>query len=205
LPKAWLQDRKRDYYYKKAKEEKYRSRAAYKLLQAVKKYQFIKSGSVVVDLGAAPGGWVQAARSIVEDKGFVLGVDLKQVEPFEEDNVRTIEADVNEEETIQQILELLPRKADAVISDVSPNISGIWEVDHARQMDLSQRALNIALETLRPSGSFFVKVFQGDMLNDFTEKVKHHFQIVRVVKPAASRGKSSELFLLGLELKETRR
>jgi 23S rRNA (uridine2552-2'-O)-methyltransferase len=205
LPKAWLQDRKRDYYYKKAKEEKYRSRAAYKLLQAVKKYQFIKSGSVVVDLGAAPGGWVQAARSVVEDKGFVLGVDLKQVEPFEEDNVRTIEADVNEEETIQQILELLPRKADAVISDVSPNISGIWEVDHARQMDLSQRALNIALETLRPSGSFFVKVFQGDMLNDFTEKVKHHFQIVRVVKPAASRGKSSELFLLGLELKETRR
>jgi 23S rRNA (uridine2552-2'-O)-methyltransferase len=205
LPKAWLQDRKRDYYYKKAKEEKYRSRAAYKLLQAVKKYQFIKSGSVVVDLGAAPGGWVQAARSVVEDKGFVLGVDLKQVEPFEEDNVRTIEADVNEEETIQQILELLPRKADAVISDVSPNISGIWEVDHARQMDLAQRALNIALETLRPSGSFFVKVFQGDMLNDFTEKVKHHFQIVRVVKPAASRGKSSELFLLGLELKETRR
>lgn len=205
MPKAWLQDRKRDYYYKKAKEEKYRSRAAYKLLQAVKKYQFIKSGSVVVDLGAAPGGWVQAARSIVEDKGFVLGVDLKQVEPFEEDNVRTIEADVNEEETIQQILELLPRKADAVISDVSPNISGIWDVDHARQMDLAQRALNIALETLRPSGSFFVKVFQGDMLNDFTEKVKHHFQIVRVVKPAASRGKSSELFLLGLELKETRR
>lgn len=205
MPKAWLQDRKRDYYYKKAKEEKYRSRAAYKLLQAVKKYQFIKSGSVVVDLGAAPGGWVQAARSIVEDKGFVLGVDLKQVEPFEEDNVRTIEADVNEEGTIQQILELLPRKADAVISDVSPNISGIWEVDHARQMDLAQRALNIALETLRPSGSFFVKVFQGDMLNDFTEKVKHHFQIVRVVKPAASRGKSSELFLLGLELKETRR
>jgi 23S rRNA (uridine2552-2'-O)-methyltransferase len=205
LPKAWLQDRKRDYYYKKAKEEKYRSRAAYKLFQAVKKYQFIKSGNVVVDLGAAPGGWVQAARSIVEDKGFVLGVDLKQVEPFEEDNVRTIEADVNEEETIEQILELLPRKADAVISDVSPNISGIWEVDHARQMDLAQRALNIALETLRPSGSFFVKVFQGDMLNDFTEKVKHHFQIVKVVKPAASRGKSSELFLLGLELKETRR
>ena len=205
MPKAWLQDRKRDYYYKKAKEEKYRSRAAYKLLQAVKKYQFIKSGSVVVDLGAAPGGWVQAARSIVEDKGFVLGVDLKQVEPFEEDNVRTIEADVNEEETIQQILELLPRKADAVISDVSPNISGIWEVDHARQMDLAQRALNIALETLRPSGSFFVKVFQGDMLNDFTEKMKNHFQIVKVVKPAASRGKSSELFLLGLELKETRR
>jgi 23S rRNA (uridine2552-2'-O)-methyltransferase len=197
-----MQDRKRDYYYKKAKEENYRSRAAYKLLQAVRKYQFIKEGDVVVDLGATPGGWVQAARKIVGSEGFVLGVDLRPVEPFEEHNVRTIIADVNEEDTIQQILELLPRKADAVISDVSPNISGIWEVDHARQMDLAQKGLNIALETLRLSGNFFVKVFQGDMLGDFTSKVKNHFQIARVVKPQASRGRSSELFILGLSLKK---
>jgi 23S rRNA (uridine2552-2'-O)-methyltransferase len=202
LPKAWLQDRKRDYYYKKAKEEQYRSRAAYKLLQAVKKYHFIGEGDVVVDLGAAPGGWVQAARKIVGSKGFILGVDLKRIEPFEEVNVRTIVADVDEEETIQRISEFLPRKADTVISDVSPNISGIWEVDHARQMDLAQKALNIALDTLAPSGSFFAKAFQGDMLDDFIKKVKNHFQSVRVVKPEASRGKSSELFILGLGLKE---
>ncbi len=197
-----MQDRKRDYYYKKAKEENYRSRAAYKLLQAVKKYQFIKEGDVVVDLGAAPGGWVQAASKIVGSKGFVLGVDLRPVEPFEEDNVRTIVGDINEEDTIQQILELLPRKADAVISDVSPNISGIWEVDHARQMDLAQKGLSIALETLRPLGNFFAKVFQGDMLDDFTSKVKTHFQVAKVVKPEASRGRSSELFMLGLSLKK---
>jgi 23S rRNA (uridine2552-2'-O)-methyltransferase len=202
LPKAWLQDRKRDYYYKKAKEEKYRSRAAYKLLQAVKKYRFIKEGDVVLDLGAAPGGWVQAARNSVGSEGYVLGVDLKSVEPFEEENVRTIVGDINDEETLHEILGFLPKEADAVVSDASPNISGVWEVDHARQMGLSLRALEIALETLRPSGGFFVKVFQGDMLDDFTKKVKNHFQQVRVVKPEASRGKSSELFILGLDLKK---
>lgn len=201
MPKAWIQERKKDYYYKKAKEEKYRSRAAYKLFQAVKKYHFIKNGEVVVDLGAAPGGWTQAARKIVGSKGFVLGVDLKSIEPFPQSNVRTIIGDINEQETLQQILEFLPRKADVVISDASPNISGIWEVDHARQIDLAQKALEIALETLRPSGNFFVKVFQGDMLNDFIEKVKQHFEFVKLIKPKASRAKSSEMFILGIHLK----
>ncbi|MDI6805548.1 MAG: RlmE family RNA methyltransferase, partial [Candidatus Bathyarchaeia archaeon] len=127
MPKAWIQERKRDYYYKKAKEEKYRSRAAYKLFEAVQKYHFIKHGDVIVDLGAAPGGWVQAARKIVGGKGFVLGVDIKPIEPFPQSNVRTITADITEQETIKQILQMLPREADAVISDASPNISGIWE------------------------------------------------------------------------------
>lgn len=203
MPKAWLQDRKRDYYYKKAKEEKYRSRAAFKLLQAVEKYRFIEQGDVVVDLGAAPGGWVQAARKIVGSKGFVLGCDLKQIEPFTEHNVRTIIGDISEQEMAQQILTFLPRKADALLSDVSPNISGIWEVDHARQIDLAQYALSIALDVLEPSGSFLAKAFQGDMLDDFVSKVKAHFQVVKVIKPEASRGKSSEMFVLGLCRQET--
>jgi 23S rRNA (uridine2552-2'-O)-methyltransferase len=201
LPKAWIQQRKRDYYYKKAKEEKYRSRAAYKLFEAVEKYHFMKNGDVVVDLGAAPGGWVQAARKIVGSKGFVLGVDLKPIESFPQDNVRTIIGDISEQETVEQILSMLPRKADVIISDASPNISGIWEIDHARQIDLAQQSLKIALETLKPSGNFFVKVFQGDMLDDFIEKMKVHFEIVRVVKPKASRAKSSEIFVLGMRLK----
>jgi 23S rRNA (uridine2552-2'-O)-methyltransferase len=201
LPKAWLQERKRDYYYKKAKEEKYRSRAAYKLFEVAQKYHFIKYGDVVVDLGAAPGGWVQAARKIVGGKGFVLGVDLKPIEPFPQSNVKTIIGDITEEEVIEQILRMLPRKADAVISDASPNISGIWEVDHARQIDLAQHALKIAMETLRPPGNFFVKVFQGDLLDDFIKKMKKHFEIVKIVKPKASRAKSSEIFLLGMRLK----
>jgi len=203
LPKAWVRERKKDHYYKKAKEEKYRSRATYKLFQAVKKYHFIENGNVVVDLGAAPGGWVQAARKIVGTKGFVLGVDLKPIEPFSQRNVRTIIGDITEEETLQQILEFLPRKADALISDASPNISGIWEVDHARQIDLAQQALKIALKTLKPSGNFFAKVFEGDMLNDFIGELKQHFEIVKIMKPKASRAKSSEIFILGMYLKRT--
>ncbi|MCJ7719459.1 RlmE family RNA methyltransferase [Candidatus Bathyarchaeota archaeon] len=202
MPKAWIQDKKRDYYYKKAKEEKYRSRSTYKLFQAIEKYRFIKEGDVVIDLGAAPGGWIQAARKTVGIKGFVLGVDIRPVEPFAEHNVRTIIGDISEQETLQQIVELLPRKADALISDVSPNISGIWEVDHARQIDLAQQALNIAFETLRPAGNFFVKVFQGDLLDDFTIKVKKSFQTANVIKPKASRGKSAEMFILAMGLKE---
>lgn len=202
MPKAWIQDRKKDYYYKKAKEELKRSRAYYKLFQAASKYHFIEYRDVVLDLGAAPGGWIQAARKIVGSKGFVLGVDLKPIEPFTQDNVRTILGDVTSEEIVPQILEFLPRKADAVVSDASQNVSGIWEVDHARQIDLAQHALNIALATLRPSGNFFAKAFQGDLLDDFAKKAKQYFEIVKVIKPEASRAKSSEMFLLGMRLKQ---
>jgi 23S rRNA (uridine2552-2'-O)-methyltransferase len=202
LPKAWVQERKRDYYYKKAKEEKYRSRATYKLFQAVEKYHFIERGDVVIDLGAAPGGWIQAARKIVGTKGFVVGVDLKPIEPFSQGNVITIIGDINEQETMEEIVNILPRKADVVISDASPNISGIWEVDHARQIDLAHQALTIALKTLGPFGDFFVKVFQGDMLDSYIKKVKKHFETVKVIKPKASRAKSSEIFILGMSLKE---
>jgi 23S rRNA (uridine2552-2'-O)-methyltransferase len=201
LPKAWIQDRQRDYYYKKAKQEKYRSRAAYKLFQAIKKYHFIQYGNIVVDLGAAPGGWIQAARKTVGNKGFVLGVDLKSVEPFPQHYVRSIICDITEQQAAEQILEMLPRKADVVISDASPNISGIWEVDHARQIDLALKALEIAIETLRTSGNFLVKVFQGDMLDDYTHKVKQHFETVLVIKPKASRAKSSEMYILGRNLR----
>ncbi len=201
MPKAFIQDRKRDYYYKKAKQEMYRSRAAYKLTEAIKRYHFIEFGDVVLDLGAAPGGWMQSARRAAGNRGFILGVDLKSIEPFPQPYVRTIICDITEPEAVQQILEMLPREANAVISDASPNISGIWEVDHARQIDLSQQALEIALQTLKPSGNFFVKVFQGDMLNDFIQKVKQHFETVILVKPKASRPKSAEIFLLARCLK----
>jgi len=202
LPKAWLQERKRDYYYRKAKEENYRSRAAYKLLQAVEKYHFIKNEDVVVDLGAAPGGWIQAARKIVGPNGFILGVDLKPIEPFPEDNIKTIIGDITEKETVQAMMEILPRKADVVVSDVSPNISGVWEVDHARQIDCAQAALKIALEVLKPDGNFFVKIFEGDMLKEFLGEMKRYFKDVKLIKPKASRAKSSEIFILGLHLRK---
>ncbi len=202
LPKAWVKERKREYYYRKAKEEKFRSRATYKLLQAVKKHQFIKPGYVVVDLGAAPGGWTQASRRIVGSSGFVLGIDLKRVEPIDLPNVRTVTGDVTDSQITQSIRELLPRSADVIISDVSPNISGVWELDHARQIDLARQSLRIATSVLRPRGNFFVKVFQGDMLNDFVEEVKQYFSFVKLIKPKASRAKSSELYVLGMNFRQ---
>jgi 23S rRNA (uridine2552-2'-O)-methyltransferase len=201
LPKAWVRERKREYYYRKAKEEKLRSRAAYKLLQAAKKYKFIKDGQVLVDLGAAPGGWTQASRKLVGSSGFVLAVDLKQIEPFDSPNIRTIIGDVTEPQTVQNILEFLPRSADVVIADVSPNISGIWELDHARQIDLASQSLRIATSILRSGGNFFVKVFQGSTLNDFVEETKQYFSFVKLVKPKASRAKSAELYVLGMNFK----
>jgi 23S rRNA (uridine2552-2'-O)-methyltransferase len=196
LPNEWVKSRKREHYYRKAKKEKFRSRASYKLLQAVNKHNFIKPGDVVVDLGAAPGGWTQAAKKLVEDTGFVLAVDLKQIEPFNEPNVHTIVGDVTEQQTIQNILDVLPRSADVVVSDVAPNVSGIWELDHARQIDLASQSLRIATIILRSGGNFFVKAFQGDMLNRFVDDVRHHFSFVKLVKPKASRSKSAELYVL---------
>jgi 23S rRNA (uridine2552-2'-O)-methyltransferase len=201
LPKAWIQDRKRDYYYKKAKAEQYRSRATYKLSLTAFKYRFIKKGDVVVDLGAAPGGWIQAARKFVGKTGFVLGVDLKPIEPFTQEYIRTIVADMTEPETLLQIESFLPRKADVVISDASPDISGVWEVDHACQIDLATQAMQLALNLLRPRGNFFVKVFEGDLLNDFITTLKQHFETVKMIKPKASRQKSSEMYLLAMNLK----
>jgi 23S rRNA (uridine2552-2'-O)-methyltransferase len=201
LPKAWIQDRKREYYYKKAKEENYRSRATYKLVQANEKYQFIRRNDIVVDLGAAPGGWIQAARKMTGKNGFVLGVDLKPIEPFTQEYIRTIIGDLTEPEIVEQILSFLPRKADVVISDAAPNITGVWEVDHARQIDLATKALEISLSILRPLGNFFVKAFEGDLLNDFIQTVKTHFETVKIVKPQASRAKSSEMYILAMNLK----
>jgi 23S rRNA (uridine2552-2'-O)-methyltransferase len=201
LPKAWIQNKKREYYYRKAKAENYRSRATYKLSQAATKYHFIRKSDVVVDLGAAPGGWIQAARKMVGKTGFVLGVDLKLIAPFPQEYIRTIVADMTETETVQQILDFLPRKANVVLSDASPNISGVWEVDHARQIDLAAQALKIALGILDHSGNFFVKVFEGGMLPSFVKTVEKHFETVKIIKPKASRAKSSEMYLLAMNLK----
>lgn len=201
MPKAWIQKRKREYYHRKAKEEHFRSRAAYKLLQAVKKRRFIRPGDVVVDLGAAPGGWTQASRRIVGGKGFVLAVDLESIQPFDQPNVHTFVIDIREPQVAERIKKLLPRPADAVISDVSPNISGVWELDHARQIDLARQSLRIAISVLKHEGNFFVKVFQGDMFDDFVREVKQNFAFVKLIKPKASRAGSAELYVLGIDFK----
>jgi 23S rRNA (uridine2552-2'-O)-methyltransferase len=197
-----VRERKRDYYYRKAKEEKYRSRAVYKLLQAAQRYSFLKRGDVVLDLGTAPGGWLQAARRIVGRPGFVLGVDLKETVPLESTNVHTLVGDIADAETQELIRKILPARPDVVVSDVSPNISGVWEVDHARQVDLARESLKLALKLLKKGGNFFVKVFQGDMFQDFVREVRDHFVRVEIIKPEASRSKSAEIYVLGMGLRE---
>ncbi|UCG45615.1 MAG: RlmE family RNA methyltransferase [Candidatus Bathyarchaeota archaeon] len=203
MPKTWVRERKKEHYYRKAKKEKLRSRAAYKLLQVARKYRFIKPNAIIVDLGAAPGGWIQACLRIVGDEGLVLAVDLKQIEPFDSPNVRTLIDDITNPQAVHSIREFLPRPADVVISDVSPNISGIWELDHFRQIELARCSLHIANSVLRSKGNLFVKVFQGKVLDDFVREVKQNFASVRLVKPKASRARSAELYVLGMSLRRT--
>ena len=198
MPRAWVNERKKEFFYRKAKSLNFRSRASFKLLQAVKKYQFIKPGDVVVDLGGSPGGWTQAALKIVEDSGFILTVDLKPISNFNKSNVKTVIGDITQQKTTEVIKKSLPTLADAVISDVSPNISGVWDLDHARQIDLARESLNIAISILKPRGNFFVKIFQGSMTKQFVDYTKKYFNFVKLVKPKASRSKSAELYLLGM-------
>lgn len=164
----------------------------------------MKPNDIVVDLGAAPGGWLQVSSKTVGEKGVVLGVDLKEIEPITESNICSIMGDVADPEIVNQIQEILPRPADIIISDVSPNLSGVWELDHARQIDLARQSLQIAAAILKLGGNFFVKTFQGDMLEDFVEEVKQYFSRVEIVKPEASRKKSAEIYILGLRLKARR-
>jgi 23S rRNA (uridine2552-2'-O)-methyltransferase len=201
MPKAWIQSRKNEFYYKKAKEENYRSRSTYKLVQANEKYHFIVRGDIVVDLGAAPGGWIQAARKMVTKTGFVLGVDLKPIEPFPQEYIRTIIADLTEPSIAEHILSFLPRNPDVVLCDAAPNVTGVWEMDHACQIDLATKAFEIAQKILKPNGNFFVKVFEGDLLNDFIQTLKLNFTEIKLVKPKASRSQSSEMYILATGIK----
>lgn len=186
----------RDYYYRKAKEEGYRARSAYKLKQINDKFHLIRKGSKVVDLGAAPGGWLQIARDLFG--GIVVGVDLEKIEPVE--GVVTIQGDITKDETLGEIAAALGGQADVVISDAAPNLTGIWDVDHARSIDLSRAALRIAKQLLRPGGSFLVKVFQGDMFDDYIEEVKREFSSVHAYTPPASRKESAEIYVIGKKL-----
>jgi 23S rRNA (uridine2552-2'-O)-methyltransferase len=196
----WLAERRRDPYHRLAVEEGYRSRAAYKLLQIVEKYQIIKEGFVVLDLGAAPGGWMQVALSIVGDRGFVLGVDLKPINSLMRPNVASLVADV-ERLTAEHILEILPRRPDVVLSDLSPKFSGCKTLDHVRQIELARCSLKLARRLLRAGGNFLVKVIQGEFFKAYSDEVHSFFEHMQIIKPKASRKESAETYILGLSLR----
>ena len=198
MSSRWLRQRKRDQFHRLAKQKGYRSRASFKLFQVTKRYRFIKRGDRVLDLGAAPGGWLQAARKVVGAEGYVLGVDKDPIEDLPYQNVTALVTDVTQSDVIERIQSVSGLAFDVVVSDLSPNISGVWEVDHARQMELARTALRIARVILRPAGNMLVKIFQGSELKEFQLEMKSSFSTLRIVKPPASRPESAELYFLGL-------
>ena len=194
LGKDWLKKRRRDFYYRKAKLEGLRSRAAYKLEQLDKKFKIFKGVKKVLDLCCAPGGWLQYSLSRIGEDGLIIGVDLVEIAPLP--NVYFIQGDITREETLEKIVKVANGKIDLVLSDCSPNVSGIWELDHARQIYLAETSLKIARKVLRKGGKFVVKVFQGDLFNNYLDKVREFFKIVKVTKPEASRKESAEMYVI---------
>jgi 23S rRNA (uridine2552-2'-O)-methyltransferase len=182
----------RDHYYNKAKQEDYRSRAAYKLKQLDETAHLIEEGTTVVDLGAAPGGWLQVAGELT-DEGTVIGVDLQRIDPVE--GVETIQGDMTEEETREQVRERVG-EADVVISDMAPEMTGEYSLDHARSIHLARQAYETATDILAPGGDLVVKVFDGPDLSALRDDIDQEFQYVRDVRPDASRDESSELYLV---------
>lgn len=203
MSRRWLTRHRRDQYYRLAKRRGLRSRAAYKLLQIARSHKLIEPGDRVLDLGTAPGGWLQIARDLAGETGFVLGVDLQEIEPLPYKNVLTIVADITKPSASSMILEHVGGLVDVVLSDVSPKVSGVWEVDQARQIHLATQSLDLARTILKPKGFFLVKAFHSPDLKNLIEEMKRFFSEVKIVKPKASRPESSEVYVLGLFKKPT--
>jgi len=198
--KAWMREHINDPYVQRAKAEGYRSRAAYKLLELDQKDRLLAPGQLVVDLGAAPGSWSQVAAAKLGARGRVVAVDLLPMEPLP--GVHFVQGDFREQEVLDALLLALGKsKADLVISDLAPNISGIGVSDQARSMYLAELALEFARQCLKPGGSLVVKVFQGAGFTEFLAAMRKAFAKVGSRKPEASRGRSSEMYLLGKGLK----
>ena len=185
-----------DSYFKKAKQEGYRSRAAYKLLELQQRYRILKPGDGVIDLGAAPGGWLQVAAKVVGQNGNVIGVDLQSIQPLPERNVILLSGDIRSEEVQLKIRQLIGGPAHCVLSDLSPKLSGIRDADMARCLELNRSALAVALELLRPGGTLLVKSFVSNDLQLFTAELKQYFSAVQRTKPEATRQGSSEFYFL---------
>uniref|UniRef100_A0A7C4W383 Ribosomal RNA large subunit methyltransferase E n=1 Tax=Geoglobus ahangari TaxID=113653 RepID=A0A7C4W383_9EURY len=185
-----MEDRQ-DYYYWKAKKEGYRSRAAYKLLQMNEKFRIIKSGDWVLDLGASPGGWSQVA---VELGANVVAVDINPMKEIE--NTIFIQGDITDEETIKKIRDIRD-EFDVVLSDASPKITGHWDLDHFRSVELTRSAFEIAKIFLRSGGNFVVKMFQGSETPKLYNEFKKYFRFKKLHSPPASRKRSSEIYFIG--------
>lgn len=200
--RAWLNRHVNDPYVKRSVKEGYRSRAAYKLAEIDDKDKLLAPGRVVVDLGAAPGGWTQIALQRVGKQGVVVGIDLLPIEP-PIPGALMLQADFASDEGLAALnAALAGRKVDMVLSDMAPNMSGIALADQFRQFELAELTLEFARQTLQPPGAMLVKVFQGYGFDEFVKACKQTFKTVTVRKPPASRAESAEMYLLAKGLRE---
>jgi len=199
--KAWMREHVTDVYVRRAKQDGYRSRSAYKLQEILDKDKLVRAGMTVVDLGAAPGGWSQVLAPLVGPKGQVIAVDILDMEPLH--GVAMIRGDFSDDSTLKILQERMEgRLIDLVVSDMSPNISGIGASDQARAAHLAELALEFAVQWLKPGGNLLVKAFQGSGYGELRTALKGHFRELLTRKPEASRGRSSEIFLLGKGLRK---
>ena len=199
MSKPWMQEHVSDLFVRQAKQDGYRSRAAYKLKQLAQQDRLLRPGMLVVDLGAAPGGWSQVAAELTGPKGRVIAVDMLEMAPIL--GVAFIRGDFREEDTLRRLETTLQGTlADLVLSDMAPNISGIAMVDQARAGHLAELALEFSLKCLKPGGNLLVKAFQGEAYNAVRSQLRRHFGEVITRKPEASRSRSPEMYLLGRAL-----
>ena len=192
----WTQERQRDHYFRKARREGYRSRAAYKLKQINDRYHLIRRGHTVVDLGCAPGSWLQVAKELVGPEGRVIGMDLQRVDPIP--GVTILQRDVSEAKTVTALEEALGgQQPHVVLSDMSPRISGSHLRDHLQSMALAEAAFDVICQHLRLGGNSVLKVFEGEALPEFLHRMRSAFRFFKPHVPQASRPKSSETYLVG--------
>ena len=193
--RRWLDEHVNDPYVKQAKKDGYRSRASYKLLELNEKDRLIQPGMLVLDLGSTPGSWSQVTVNLVGHKGIVIASDILPMDSLA--GVDFIQGDFTEQEVFDRILTVLDgRKPDLIVSDMSPNISGIVSADQAASMYLIELALDMVRQVLKPNGNFVAKVFQGEGSDAFLKDVRSSFEKVLIRKPAASRPRSKEVYMV---------
>lgn len=196
----WLREHHSDEYVQRSRADGYRSRASYKLLELQKSDRLMRTGDLVVDLGAAPGGWAQVAARVVGEKGCVVASDILPMDSLAD--VAFVQGDFTDDEVLERVLVAMDgRRADLVMSDMAPNMSGIRDVDQPRAMLLAEMALDFARKVLKPGGKFVCKVFHGEGFDAFVKELRSTFGAVLTRKPDASRDRSREVYVIAKDFR----
>ncbi len=188
--------KRKDFYYRKAKEEGYSSRAAYKLLEIVESYGIIKRNDRIIDIGCSPGGWSQVALEITGKGGCVIGVDLVEPEGVSQKNFIFIKGDINDPDVRRQVLSALQGKADVVLSDASPKLTGIRERDHTRSLNIIESVFNFVQRSLKEDGNMLIKLIEGPDTKEVFSKIQDRFRFAKIYRPDSTRKSSRENYII---------